>query len=151
MDKAGDILKKLLGEASFKDRGRTASLFHSWPQMVGDRLAAHSRVRDLEGGWLIISVDHPGWYQTLQFKEAAVLERVRSKYPSLKIRGIKVWVEPPKRKAAACGVAEEERVASDTRAGTDTKRDGIPGIDRIKDPELKETLVRLYKDMKDES
>lgn len=98
MEKAGDILKILLSEENLKDHNKTASLFHSWPQMVGDRLADHSRVKDLEADWLIICVDHPGWYQMLQFKEQGILESLRRKYPSLKIKGIKVWVEPPKRK-----------------------------------------------------
>ena len=147
MEKAGDILKNLLGEANFKDRNKTASLFHSWPKMVGDRLAAHSRVKDLQADWLIICVDHPGWYQMLQFKERGILEKVRWKYPTLKIKGIKVWVEPPKRNIEIKNIGEGETERSMSGPNIDPNRDTIPGIDGISDPELKETLVKLYRDI----
>ena len=92
MEKAGEILKELLDEGSFSNLRKSASLFQAWPRLVGDPLGSHSRIRDVENGWIVICVDHPGCYQSLHFHDDDILKKLRQKYPSLQIIGIKVWV-----------------------------------------------------------
>lgn len=97
METAGEILKDLLKDIGIDGRDDYSSIFRKWSVFVGDSLAAHSRVIDVKNGFLVVGMDHPGWYQTFQFQEPSVLKKIRKKYPELNIRGIKVKMESPKR------------------------------------------------------
>ena len=103
MRKAGDILAELFKERFGKNFADTAgskgSLFSSWVKIVtqawyhqGEEdipaAAAHSRIRELEWGVLVVEADHPGWVQILQTKQAELLSAVKRHYPDLDIRGI---------------------------------------------------------------
>jgi len=114
MRKAGDIIAGLLNEnfgRDFMESSRTsASLFSSWEQLTAEAwsnidnpeqhndeipaeyeipaAAAHSRIRELEHGVLLVEADHPGWIQILQTKQTRLLEAVRRKYPELGIKDI---------------------------------------------------------------
>jgi hypothetical protein len=71
------------------ERGlRYSDFFSSWPGFVGPRLAAHSRVADIEKGLLIVEAEHPGWIQLLQLRQSEILEGVSRRFPELKLRGI---------------------------------------------------------------
>jgi hypothetical protein len=68
--------------------GRYADLFGSWKRIAGERLAAHSRVQDIENGILIVEAEHPGWVQLLQLKQAEIQAEATRLFPELGIRGI---------------------------------------------------------------
>ena len=94
MRKAGDILSDFFREKfgpQFMETARsTSGLFSSWARVVEDipAAAAHSRIRELERGILLVEADHPGWIQILQTKQGELLSVVQSRYPELDIRGI---------------------------------------------------------------
>ena len=108
MRKAGDIIAGLLNEnfgRDFMESSRTsASLFSSWEQLTAEAwsnndnpeqhndeipaAAAHSRIRELEHGVLLVEADHPGWIQILQTKQTPLLEAVMRKFPELGIKDI---------------------------------------------------------------
>ena len=111
METAGEILKAILREISVQEGDGYVSLFQKWESFAGESLAAHSRIADVRNGFLVITMDHPGWYQTFQFQEAAILHRIKKAYPELNIRGVKVKVEPPAK--APQKRADEERIAGE--------------------------------------
>lgn len=107
MKKAGDILTYLFRDRfgpEFLENARlNAGLFSSWAQILAEvwpcrdktdfmpydvPAAAHSRIRELEGGVLLVEADHPGWVQVLQTGQEDILACVRRRYPGLGIRGI---------------------------------------------------------------
>jgi predicted nucleic acid-binding Zn ribbon protein len=94
MRKASEVLVALFREkfgAEFMETARSnAGLFSSWSQLVEDipNAAAHSQIRELEKGQLLIEVDHPGWMQTLKMKQQEILVAAKLKYPELDIRSI---------------------------------------------------------------
>ena len=99
MRKAGDIVTELLREKfgpEFMETARsTAGLFSSWAQIIADAghkdisgAAAHSRIRELERGILLVEADHPGWIQILKTKEEELLSAAQKRYPELDIRTI---------------------------------------------------------------
>jgi len=108
MRKAGDIVTAL-----FRDRFgpefveaaiANADLFSSWQKIVAEAwprsfgaeelrddvpaAAAHSQIRELDKGVLLIEADHPGWIQILQTQQSRLLSVVQRKYPDLGIRAI---------------------------------------------------------------
>ena len=80
----------------------SAELFSSWEKTVCQAwprgedqksedvpaAAAHSRIKELEHGVLFVEVDHPGWIQILQTRQAELLLAVQRLCPKLDIRGI---------------------------------------------------------------
>jgi predicted nucleic acid-binding Zn ribbon protein len=96
MKKAGDILKVLMEkiesekEPSYR---QSVKVFREWDTIVGEKLAAHSRVREFENGFLLVDLDHPGWLQMLQLKEREIVKRIRKFYPELEVKGLKLFVK----------------------------------------------------------
>ena len=101
MRKAGDIVSALFREKfgpEFMETARyTAGLFSSWARIVADvwsrpgdspAVAAHSQIRELERGVLLVEADHPGWIQILQTKQGELLAAVQRRYPEQDIRGL---------------------------------------------------------------
>ena len=111
MRKAGDILTALfqnsLGSEFIENARSSASLFSSWQKIVAEvwpsgtggskddipAAAAHSKIRELEKGLLLVEADHPGWIQILQTKQSELLSAVQRRYPELNIRGIAFRLE----------------------------------------------------------
>jgi predicted nucleic acid-binding Zn ribbon protein len=96
MKKAGDILKVLM-ERIESEKGtayrQSVQVFREWDRIVGEKLAAHSTVRDLENGFLVVDIDHPGWLQLLQMKEREIVNRIRKFYPELELKGLKLYIK----------------------------------------------------------
>jgi hypothetical protein len=112
MRKAGEVLTALLNERfdpAFMERAEsTAGLFFSWSTAAADAdissAAAHSRIKELEKGMLIVEAEHPGWVQILQTKQVQLLKSVQRRYPDLGIQGIsfclsreKIFTPEPKK------------------------------------------------------
>lgn len=93
MDKAsytpiGNILSSFMDENLSSKAGRVSSFFKSWRHIAGERLAAHSRVSEVENGIVIVEADHPSWIQLLQMRQEEMLIAVKKGWPELEIRGI---------------------------------------------------------------
>jgi len=68
-----DRLIRHLGAPASAD---VAAVFERWPELVGERVAAHSRPVSLRGGVLIIAVDDPAWASQLSWLERRLLDGV---------------------------------------------------------------------------
>ena len=65
-----------------------SDFFNSWSSLVGSRLAAHSKVADVEKGMLVVEAEHPGWIQLLQLRQSGILDEAAGRYPELGLKGI---------------------------------------------------------------
>ena len=52
----GEIMRRLLQRKRFYQRGRYSGLTEAWAAVVGENIAAHTRIRDFKDGCLIIGV-----------------------------------------------------------------------------------------------
>jgi hypothetical protein len=134
-----DVDKQSRGE-------QVSSFFASWSSFVGPRIAAHSRVADIDKGLLVVEADHPGWIQLLQLRQSSILENVAHRYPELELRGIifrlagqaaLVRTEPPER-------AKETDPTTETEVEKTTLARALDDID---DPEFRALLSSLKKTM----
>lgn len=82
------LLSAFFDKKRFEEGGRYAELHSAWRSIVGDRYAAHSWPDDVSKGILYVEVEHPGWIQLLQFRQAGILESVKRSYPELKLKSI---------------------------------------------------------------
>ncbi len=84
----GTLLAAFFDNEKLRRGGRYAAVFDCWRSVVGERLAAHSRIIDLEKGILIVEAEHPGWIQLLQVRQTQTLDALKERFPDLDIRGI---------------------------------------------------------------
>jgi hypothetical protein len=112
------LLSSFFDEDKRRRGGRYADFFGAWRQIAGERLAAHSRVQDIENGILIIEAEHPGWIQLLQFRQAEMLETACRRFPELGLRGISFRLanDAASKRSGACGTQDEDS-ATETRPG----------------------------------
>ncbi len=82
------LLSSFFDEEKLRRGERYSEFFAYWPSVVGSRLAAHSRVADVDKGLLVVEADHPGWIQLLQFRQSVIVEEVARRFPELGLRGI---------------------------------------------------------------
>jgi hypothetical protein len=146
--RASDILARLLDESADEQSRSASGVFRSWAQIVGEPLADHSRVYELQHGQLCVEVDHPGWLQMLLLRKTQILQGVARAYPQLSIRGLRARVNPryaegssaaSNRPAAAAPAAPPAGTSAAAAAPEVEQAVSAAGPD-----ELKERLRRLF-------
>ncbi len=90
MKKAHDILKSLLDNYSPLKGDTYHTFFRSWAQIAGTDVAAHSKIEDIRGGVVYVSVDHPGWIQMIQMKKNSLVKTIQQRYPELEITDLRL-------------------------------------------------------------
>ncbi|MDR2740521.1 MAG: DUF721 domain-containing protein [Treponema sp.] len=148
MKKAGDLLATFLDERVLNIAREYSELFSSWQSIAGEKIASHSRIRDLEHSVLLVEADHSGWIQILQTKEKYLLDTLRRRFPDRNITGISFRLsrEPPASSAkpqpvdAVPGPAARDREAL-VDDGSYTA--GADPYEKITDDHFKEALKRL--------
>ncbi|MBN1525468.1 MAG: DUF721 domain-containing protein [Spirochaetales bacterium] len=111
MDKAGHILKHILGSALSKEAQKYSSFFHFFHDLLGQRLSAQIEIRDIVNNVIIAEASHPGWIQTFAMKKQYYLKKIQERYPDLKIKDIQVKLgKAAKKKPAAQEQARTESV-----------------------------------------
>ena len=66
-----------------------------WPELVGETLAARSRVRGVRDGVLEVAVDSPAWATELRYLESELVARASRQVGEGVVRSIHVVVRPP--------------------------------------------------------
>lgn len=90
--KASDVVTALFSGLEQESLSRSNNLVRGWKETVGPKLAAHSKVIDLDKGNLVIEVDHPGWSQQLLFEKKRIIDTLSRNFPDLQFRNIVIRV-----------------------------------------------------------
>ena len=90
MRRVGDLLKEYLRHRGWLSASPWQPLFAGWPQIVGEGLAAHSRLSDVKAGILVVEVDHPGWIQMARMRQDRILAAARKAAPEAVLEGMRV-------------------------------------------------------------
>jgi hypothetical protein len=151
MKTAGDILSTLFDERFMRKAQVYSKFFDSWADITAKNeiaaASAHSRIKDLDRGILLVEIDHPGWKQILQTKQTVLLNDFRRRFPDLGISGISFMLgysapesEPQSETTQETKIAEEPPTEVEISAVVEP---AARGYDAIKDEAFKETLKRL--------
>lgn len=137
--KASDLVSALFSGLDVSGIEKANSFFRSWRDIVGEKIASHSRIVDVDRGAVIVEVDHPGWSQQIQFRKPVIMGTLSRNYPELGIKTLVIRVvaeykETYKRPETPVG----EGV---TRVQGDMASD-IPVNEKF-DSELKDVLTKL--------
>jgi hypothetical protein len=155
MKRAGDLLSSFFDERLLKTAKGYSALFSSWASITGEKIAAHSRIRELEHFIVFVEADHPGWIQILQTKQQGILETLQRRFPDLDISGIsfRLSKEPLHTEqeadtvqvlkgAAVEGTASEPETVEESAVAGPRESAADP-YERINDTEFKTSLKRL--------
>ena len=82
----------ILGDQYDESARKWSSFFRGWQELAGLDIAAHSRVKDVKRGTVIVEVDHPGWLQMLQMRKVKILRAVKKRYPELCIEDMRIYL-----------------------------------------------------------
>jgi len=154
------LLSAFFDEGKRREGEGYAGFFGSWKRIAGERLAAHSRVKDIENDILVVEADHPGWIQLLQLRQSELLNSARALFPALTIRGISFRLAQENSKNDKPG---DESASSprpgpfgpDGRAPREAQRaperESGGSLDDIQDPDLRRLLGDLKKTVDEDS
>jgi len=149
-----ESISGVLGRGGGKTPGAPAAglmtilgLGSAWPEVVGELAAAHSRPAAFRKGLLTVATDSPAWAQELDFLKVEIQERLdRLLGPGVVAelrfkagRGQDKISRTPKSEAGT-GPAEAAPAPEpdpELKAGLEEE------LSRIKDPDLRETILRL--------
>lgn len=93
--RASDVINALFGgvQGLQTDKLREAPAFmRSWADAVGEKIASHSRVIDVDRGVVVVEVDHPGWSQQILFRKKTILSTLSRQFPGLEIKNLMMRV-----------------------------------------------------------
>ena len=152
MKTAGDILSALFDERFLKKAQGYSKLFDSWVDITAKNgiasAAAHSRIKDLDRGILLVEMDHPGWKQILQTKQSKLLNDFCRRFPELDICGISLLLSCSKTQEESNSKEKteiKEEPEADNILTGEIEEPAAQGYDAINDEELKEALKKLKK------
>jgi len=86
----GDILPQLMAKYGLHRRQNIDEISDAWKAAVGVPYAAMTHVVGLSRGTLQVAVRHPAFVQELSFRQAELLQTMRTVLPDEKIRKIKL-------------------------------------------------------------
>jgi predicted nucleic acid-binding Zn ribbon protein len=90
----GESLDRVAASRGVPLASTLSTVFASWPEMVGESVAQHSRPRSLRDGVLVVAVDEPAWATQLRWLEADLLTRLREVLGPDQVARIEVRVQP---------------------------------------------------------
>lgn len=72
----GDALEKLIRSLGMEGRLEEQRAVERWAQVVGDRIALHTRAVKYDGGRLFVECDSAPWSQELFYMKQEILNRL---------------------------------------------------------------------------
>ena len=156
MKTAGEVLSVLFDERFMEKARGYSELFDSWSDITEKNgiaaASAHSRIKDLDRGILLVETDHPGWKQILQTKQSKLLNDYRRRFPDLGISGISLILGKGEPQNQTSG--SEELPASEIETteeplpiinNVSAENPATQGLDAINDENFKKALKNLGK------
>lgn len=86
--KASEIISTLFNGLNINQMEQSNLFIKNWKEIVGDKIASHSSIIDVDRGVVIVEVDHPGWSQQIQFKKKQILYNLSKNFPELNIKNL---------------------------------------------------------------
>jgi predicted nucleic acid-binding Zn ribbon protein len=90
----GAVLTTLLGDLGLAARIEDRRIFAEWEDLVGVSLAREARPLNVERGVLVLGAGHATQANHLLYLKPLILQKIRSRYPTSRIRDIRVVHRP---------------------------------------------------------
>jgi len=148
MEKAGNIFRALLDRRLVEKGEQYAAFFGCWAQIAGDQISAHSEIKDIRKGVVVVEADHPGWIQLIQLRQHNLLDALRRRFPDLGIRALRLQLpragDPKGESARVQGTQPAEQPGPEATPGAPAETVSTEeALEQIRDRELRSILERL--------
>jgi hypothetical protein len=80
------VMRRLLSSKDYGAIQSTQSLVDTWPKIVGDKLAAATRLGKISRGALLVEANSSQALQELHFQQTTILKRLQAELPEQKIQ-----------------------------------------------------------------
>jgi len=141
--KASDVVNALFSGLNTQSMETANSIVRGWKETVGDKIASHSKIIDVNKGNLIVDVDHPGWSQQILLRKKQIIKVLSTNFPDLNIRNIILRVVS---EGMTPYVQTSEMIGSGIPRITENDND--VEVDQSMDNELKTILEQLKASIK---
>ena len=94
-DNVGAPLDRILRRMGAPSSRTVATVEERWIELVGESLAAHTRLLRVRDGVIVVAVDDPAWASELRWMGDTLAARAREVLGDASITGIEVRVRPP--------------------------------------------------------
>jgi predicted nucleic acid-binding Zn ribbon protein len=91
--RVGESLDRVAASLGVPRASTLAGVFATWPDLVGESVAQHSRPRSLREGVLVVAVDEPAWATQLRWLEADLIARLDGALGAGQVTRIEVRVQ----------------------------------------------------------
>jgi hypothetical protein len=143
MKQARDVLDRLLQKMGIQF-GRYPSFYRQWPALVGEKIAAQTRIKDIVNKTLIIEVFHPGTKQLIQLNSDKILKEIAKHYPEFEIIALKTVLASAKKQDKKEEPAKTDREV--TEIGISQQSENVEESGNLDD-----VLQKLKKAVEEES
>ena len=141
--KASEVVNALFSGISSQGMEKSNSIIRGWKETLGDKIASHSKIIDINKGNLIVEVDHPGWSQQILFRKKQIITVLSTNFPDLDIKNIILRVVSECRTPY---VKNEEQIGSGIPRITESEND--VEVNQSMDDELIKVLEKLKASIK---
>ena len=141
--KASEVVNALFSGISSQGMEKSNSIIRGWKETLGDKIASHSKIIDINKGNLIVEVDHPGWSQQILFRKKQIITVLSTNFPDLDIKNIILRVVSECRTPY---VKNEEQIGSGIPRITESEKD--VEVNQSMDDELIKVLEKLKASIK---
>ena len=90
--KISDLITSYSDTLQLFEEHKVLDIYNSWEQIVGEKIAPHSRLVDINQNTAIIETDHTGWCQQILLQKKKIIWNFQKKYTELEIHNIAVVV-----------------------------------------------------------
>lgn len=143
VERAGKILKQLLGDKGLDETLSRYQAWLIWDQVVGAQIANRARPLRFRQGILEIQVDHPVWMQQLQMMKPQILAKLRAQLPHADITDIYLRKAPTPYAEKKQSVEPKEQKWRQSQLTEDEKTEIAGQLESLQDPELREDMLKV--------
>lgn len=90
--KLSDLISAYSNKLQMFERSGALEIYSSWAAVVGEKIASHCKLIDIERQTAIIETDHTGWCQQLLLNKQRIIRNFQKQYPQLDVKNISVIV-----------------------------------------------------------
>lgn len=115
--KLSDLIVSYSDKLQLFEQHKALDIYHSWEYIVGEKIAPHSRLVDINKNTAIIETDHTGWCQQILLKKKQIIQNFQKKYEELGVQNIAVVVAASyKEKNTKQNPAVQPQIQADTKS-----------------------------------
>ena len=76
-EKIDQIIPRVLKSLQLDDRLKNMIIIEKWPEIVGDKIAQHTRATSIDAENLFVTVDNPVWQGQLFLMKSKIIRKIR--------------------------------------------------------------------------